>query len=178
MDKALSSGYIARCHKTLKEWGAPLEGWICNWVYDVAEDQDDESIVFAECELCGCKQVRYVHVMEHPDYFDYVEVGCVCAGVMEGDILAAKDRECLVRNRAKRKSNFPRRKWKTARNGNHYLKYKGETVFINRNGNGRYNVRCDESSVWQYKGKPIDNFLSATYAAFDLIDPPLERKRL
>ena len=134
------------------------------------------SLLLQSASFAAAGTVR--HVMEHPDYFDYVEVGCVCAGVMEGDILAAKERERLVKNRAKRRRFFPRRKWKTARNGNHFLKYQGETVFINHNGNGRYNVRCDEDTVWQYKGKPIDNFLSATYAAFDLIDPPLERIRL
>jgi hypothetical protein len=31
--------------------------------------------------------------MQHKGYPEVIEVGCICAGVMEGDILAAKDRE-------------------------------------------------------------------------------------
>ena len=45
-----------------------------------------------------------------------VSVGCICAGVMEGDILAAKERERLMRNRssgnaASRNANGTRLRW-------------------------------------------------------------------
>jgi hypothetical protein len=32
-------------------------------------------------------------------------------------------------------------------------------------------VKCRGQLVWNYKGKPITNFLSAAYAAFNLVDP-------
>ena len=79
--------YYARCINELKKWGAPLDGWRCIGVEDVRED-DPEADLF-ECELCGCSNVRFVHVMDHDLYFEEVRVGCICAGVMEGDILKA-----------------------------------------------------------------------------------------
>lgn len=155
--------YIARCRKRLKEWGAPLDHWYC---VDLI-DEEDASFV---CELCGCEKVRYVHVMEHDEYFEKLYVGCICAGIMEGDIMAAQERDRKMKNRAKRKLNFPRRKWKTARGGGSYTKYHDKYVFINQSDRG-YCCTCDGRRTWQYHGKPIDNFVSACYAAFDLADP-------
>ena len=60
MDKS----YFARCQKILREWGAPLSGWHCQGVYDVRED--DMEAPLHTCELCGCRKVRFVHVMRHP----------------------------------------------------------------------------------------------------------------
>ncbi|XCB30426.1 hypothetical protein RQN30_03205 [Arcanobacterium hippocoleae] len=94
--------YLARCHATLKTWKAPLEGWQCINLIDYSEPNSG----LTTCELCGCSKVRFIHVMTHHDYFDPVEVGCVCAGVMEGDQLAARERECKARNRAKRRATF------------------------------------------------------------------------
>lgn len=157
--------YIARCMKTLKSWNAPLENWHC---VDLIDNEEPGFI----CELCGYESVRSIHVMEHEEYFERVYVGCICAGIMEGDILAAKERDRKMKNRAKRKRNFPNRKWHRAYNGNLYLAYQGNQVFVNRSPNGqRYNVHCNGTTVWEYKGRPLTNFLSATYAAFDLADP-------
>lgn len=177
MEEMISKAYIARCRKTLKQWGAPLEDWYCIGVIDLGDDDEEMAPEdFATCELCGCNKVRYVHVMRHENFFEDVEVGCICAGIMEGDILAAKEREKEMRNRSKRRLNFPRRKWREARNGNLYLNYRGDRVFINNNRDGSYFVNCNGINVWRYKGRPIDNFLSAAYAAFDLVDP-IERYR-
>ena len=172
MENTISEAYIARCQKTLNAWGAPLSGWYCIEVIDIADD-DGEVIEFATCELCGCKKVRYIHVMQHDRFFENLEVGCICAGVMEGDIIAARERERRMKNRARRKRNFPRRKWRETGYGNYCLTYKGKRIFINRSRYNRncYGVWCCGESVWSYKNRPIDNFLSAAYAAFDLVDP-------
>lgn len=172
IENEMDNAYIARCHKTLKEWGAPLSGWYCVHVYDMADD-DGEVYDLATCELCGCSQVRYVHVMRHDLYFEDVEVGCICAGIMEGDILAAKERERLLKNRAKRRQNFPGRKWRLTRYGGYFTNYCGKQVFINRSkyNSNRYGASCEGKQTWSYKNRPIDNFLSAAYAAFDLADP-------
>lgn len=155
--------YTARCRKKLKAWNAPLENWRCVELID-GEDAD------FVCELCGYESVRYIHVMEHDAYFEKLYVGCICAGVMEGDVLAAKERDRKMKNRAKRKRNFPNRKWKIARSGARYAKYRGQYVFINRIG-GKYNCCCSGRQTWLYHGKPIPDFLSACCAAFDLADP-------
>lgn len=99
-------------------------------------------------------------------------MGCICAGIMEGDILAAKSRDNEMKNRAKRKRNFPKRKWHETYSGNLCITYHGKTVYINKSQYGsNFGVRCEEKSSWEYKGQPIDNFLSAAYAAFDIADP-------
>lgn len=168
-----SEQYKAKCIRRLKELGAPIEGWYCLEMYDVADgdDGDGGDTDLATCDLCGCSSVRYVHVMRNEDWWKDIEVGCICAGIMEGDILAAKARDNAMKNRAKRKRNFPKRKWRCTCYGNRSLIYHGKRVFINVHGENRYNVCCGGQTVWQYKGRPINNFLSAVYAAFDLVDP-------
>ena len=168
------SAYLARCHKRLKEWGAPLQDWYCIGVMDTEEDSGGSFT----CELCGCSRVRFVHEMSHKQYFEDVSVGCICAGIMEGDILAAKERERLIKNRARRRSNFLRRKWKENRWGGYQLKYKGDWISISGSDRSQYRVNYKKKSVQMYKGKPITNFLSAIYAAFDLVDPPIRGQRL
>jgi hypothetical protein len=145
-------------------------------MYDVREDDWDAPLHI--CELCGCTKVRYVHVMTHPDYFEDVSVGCICAGVMEGDILAAKERERQMRNRSKRKRSFPKRKWRQTPNG-WILTCHGEQILIghSRHNPERLGVKYRGQCVWTYKGKPITNFLSAAYAAFNLVDPVPEVAR-
>ena len=170
-----ANAYIARCHRTLKSWGAPIIGWICIDTYDITGEgwiEGNENGLFT-CELCKCPRVRYVHVMQHDNYFENVSVGCICAGIMEGNILAAKEREKILRNRAKRKQNYLKRGWKTSINGNKTLKYKGEhlTIINSKFSDGGFGVVYNGGSVWQYKNKKITNFLSAMHAAFDIADP-------
>ena len=109
--------------------------------------------------------------MRHDEYFETVSVGCICAGIMEGDILAARERERLMKNRANRKRNFPHRQWRKNWYGNYQLTYRGRKVFINNKGGNRYSVYVDGRTAWSYKGKPLDNFVLAAYAAFELADP-------
>ena len=37
----IDSAYVRRCQKRLQEWGAPLSGWYCDYIYDVADDEED-----------------------------------------------------------------------------------------------------------------------------------------
>lgn len=160
--------YLAKCLRRLKKWGAPLHGWYCADVVDVRED--DPEAPLSECELCGCGNVRYEHIMEHEEYFEPVTVGCICAEIMEGDILKAKERERLMRNRAKRRRNFVRKAWKQTSRNTRYRQYKGQLITIVENY-GSYAVHVGTKTTLTYKGKVIRDFLSASYAAFDLADP-------
>ena len=67
----IDSAYVRRCQKRLQEWGAPLSGWYCEYIYDVADEEEDpDHIDLFTCELCDCSQVRFVHVMRHDEYFE------------------------------------------------------------------------------------------------------------
>ena len=160
--------YYARCINELKKWGAPLDGWRCIGVEDVRED-DPEADLF-ECELCGCSNVRFVHVMDHDLYFEEVRVGCICAGVMEDDILKAQERERLMRNRARRRKNFIKREWELVRYNEWIRTYRHKDLRI-RKINDRYYVSAGSAMTRNYKGKPITDYYSAIYAAFEIADP-------
>jgi hypothetical protein len=162
-----NEAYVSRCDKALKAIGAPLEGWSC---INVVDHENETNV----CELCGCSKVRYMHIMHHEDFYENLSVGCVCAGVMEGDMLAAKNRERVMKNRARRKQHFPYwRRWKSTSTGNYLLKYHGLLIFINVQSYNQYTVCCNDRHVYQYKGKPIDSFKYAAYAAFDLAEEEL-----
>lgn len=173
LEEIYSEFYLARCQKKLKDWGAPLDGWFCKEIIDVRED--DEEAPLATCELCDCSKVRFVHVMDHMLYFEELRVGCICAGVMQGNILAAKERENLMKNRSKRRKNFLKKKWnEVAPMGalhTYRRVYKGIGILISIYPGNRYLVIGNHSSTDKYKGSLINNFRTAVYAAFDLIDP-------
>ena len=163
--------FYARCIRQLKAWGAPTDGWYCVGVNDVREYDRDAPL--STCELCGCPHVRYEHIMENELYFEPVTVGCICAGIMEGSVLAAEEREKQMANRAKRRRNFLKHKWQHPWREYWYRTYRGQKVEIHESG-GRYTVYAGDRVASRYKGKPILDFYSAIYAAFELADPKEE----
>jgi hypothetical protein len=77
--------------------GVPHRGWTCIGVDDLEEPDHT-------CEMCEHAEVRYVHVMTHPDYGGgeaELLVGCICAGRMEEDYQQAKEREAEFKRRQK-----------------------------------------------------------------------------
>jgi hypothetical protein len=161
-------GYLRKCIKILQKWNAPLENWECIRVVDIFED--DDAVSFSTCDVCGCSQVRYEHHMVHEDYFDVVKVGCICAGIMEGDILKAKERDRLMKNRSKRRKNFVKKEWQHMWGNTYKRTYKKKDLYITAIGS-TYKVSVGSDVATIYKGKPIRSFFSAMYAAFDLADP-------
>jgi len=171
----VSEVYIARCYKKLKEMDAPLDGWHCNGVTDLADEEDVECIAYATCELCGCSQVRYVHHMEHEAFDGKLDVGCICAGVMEGDIIKAKERERLIENRYWRKQTFIHKGW--TRNGQMYVRhyhYQIYRIYMADSEPPHYGVDYKGKCRWICQGKPMYSFAQAAAALFHTIDPPVE----
>jgi len=84
-----------------RQRGVPHKGW----THVDTEDLDEPS---ETCEMCEAVEIRYVHIMEHPDYDGPLRVGCVCAENMSGDKVGPKRRERELANAASR-----RRKWLT-----------------------------------------------------------------
>jgi hypothetical protein len=75
----------------------PHKGWTCIDMHDLGD-------VRMICEMCETAEIRYVHVMTHPDFESgegELEVGCICAGNMEQDYAAAELREKQYRRRQK-----------------------------------------------------------------------------
>ena len=166
--EGLDKKYLARCLKTLDEWGAPLTGWYCIDVVDVREEDYEADLWI--CELCGCDKVRFIHVMDNALYFEPVRVGCICAGIMEGDILAAEERERRMRNRASRRRSFLKHKWQHSARNVWYRTYRKQELTI-VDHNGSFAVHAGRKMALSYKGRPIRDLYSAIYAAFDLADP-------
>lgn len=145
MNEKIDEKYASRCIKKLEKIGAPLEGWICKEIVNEEE--------LGLCELCGCSQVRFKHIMEHPDFYIDLHVGCICAGIMEGNILEAKRRERKRKNYVNRKKNFMKKKWKVGIQERLELCYKGYWCFISKNKeNDSFTGFIGETQIFDEKG--------------------------
>lgn len=142
----------------------PKSGWVCTGVTDLGAP-------VGLCEMCCRQIIRYVHHMVHPQY-GAMDVGCVCAGKMEGDPERARRREQECKNREARRETFMNRPWKQSRNQNPYLKVKDHLIVLyeNRNREAR------DFGMWKYS---IDNVFSpevfrtkeeAKLAAFEALE--------
>lgn len=145
----------------------PHSGWTCVGVSDYGKP-------CKICEMCGHQIIRYGHEMIHPLYHPLI-AGCICAGKMEGNIEAAKDREREFKNRISRKKTFLTRKWKTSAKGNQYLKINGHVVVLyqakDKDGNDRgwqYSIDS-EFCRKRYKTREL-----AMNAAFDALEKASE----
>lgn len=68
----------ANCENLWKRDDVSKDGWTCEGVTDLGAS-------VGVCEMCGHQIIRYVHHMAHPNYRS-LDVGCICAGKMEGNI--------------------------------------------------------------------------------------------
>lgn len=158
--------------------GIPHKGWICIGMIDLGEDADDMNFetrraeLYEECEMCNQEGIRYVHIMEHPQYDRQLRVGCVCAEKMENDYFAPRDRENALKNRHSRKMNFLKRDWQYRTNGNLVLKYKGRyiTIMQSKYNQSEYGVAYDNDYVWRYQGSKIRDIRTAKLVAFEIFD--------
>ncbi|MCR5248969.1 MAG: UvrD-helicase domain-containing protein [Lachnospiraceae bacterium] len=137
------------CPNLWKRDDVPHTGWQCVGVTDLGAP-------VGICEMCGHQIIRYAHQMEHPHYRSLI-CGCVCAGRMEGNIDAARQREADLKNAQARRVKFFKRKWKRSAKGNEYLKIDGHIIVI-------YDVAGKDlrkPSAWKYS---IDKeFSKGTY---------------
>lgn len=160
------SAYIYRCHKALAAMNAPLEGWICTGVTDHGMDS-------FTCELCGCKHVRYIHVMRHDDYLGFMQVGCICAGVMEGNIIAAKERDAEAKRRSQRKSHYLQKTWDEVNKNRWNIRYKRKEIFVWQDqfcGSKFFKIDIDGEQYHWKDNRRMTSFLTAQHHVFDLIE--------
>lgn len=157
----------------------PHRGWRYIGMEDLGEYCfPGEGIPYEQCEMCGYEKLRYVHLLEHPDYDGIIRVGCECAEKMIIEYVDLEKRERELRNRGNRKKNFLKREWTYKPNtGNYTMRYKGEyiTIMKSKFGNG-WGVIFQGESRWDYNGKRITDLRTAKIVAFDLFDELHESK--
>ncbi|OJX14294.1 MAG: hypothetical protein BGO77_08305 [Caedibacter sp. 37-49] len=158
----------ASIHGSTGKWldqNVPHRNWQCYEVEDLGQPSQD-------CEMCEREVVRYVHRMNHANH-PSLNVGCICAGHMEGNLEAAKSRDKELRSRTQRRANWLALKWKTSKNGNPYIKTRANNldnnphhVVITKSGQ-RYSASIDKS----YINKWYNTLDEARLAAFDQLWP-------
>jgi hypothetical protein len=82
--------------------------------------------------MCESQEIRYVHFMEHPDYPDTLQVGCVCAEHMSGDYIGPKRREKALQSAARRRATWLTRNWRVSAKGNDWLRTDGFHITVFR----------------------------------------------
>jgi len=144
--------------------GWPHRGWSC-------EDIEDLGSVDAVCDACEHQEIRYVHTMSHPDWPTLIRAGCICAGHMQEDVGAARQREHTLKNTLRRRMKFSSRGgWRLSARENETIKYRGYRVTVFPQGGGWSfcaHRLGDESPT--FAKKPYVGQGETKLAAFDLI---------
>lgn len=143
--------------------GVPHRGWECSDIEDLGEPS-------AECEMCESQVIRYVHHMVHSDYPDPLKVGCVCAGHMEGNLVASRKREASMRSRAGKRRRWLSRSWKTSQKGNPHLRADGFRVTVYpRQAGWAYTLVAESTRRVYHARRNYAEARLAKLAAFDAI---------
>lgn len=139
----------------------PHKEWRCVDVIDVCLEDGDE---YETCEMCGKHPIRFVHIMEHCEQKN-LRVGCKCAQHMTDDYVHPQAREKQLRNKAARRRNWLKLKWKHSRKGNPYLQKDGMNlgVFERAHQPGSWNFRIDED----FSNRPYPSENAAKMALFE-----------
>ena len=137
----------------------PKKGWVCVDVIDLGSP-------YGECGMCGREDIRYVHIMRHENH-QSIGAGCVCAGRMEGNEDAAKERENALKNKINRFRTFSVTEFKTSAKGNLYTKYKDTIITFMQNKKDGGGWTFVENGEFSACFQTIDE---AKRAAFDKID--------
>lgn len=143
--------------------GVPHRGWTCVDIEDLGEPQID-------CKMCESQTIRYVHHMEHPDYPNVLEVGCVCAGHMEGDVAASRAREASMKSRAAKRKRWTSRAWKVSAKGNPHITSDGFRITVYPRGGGwACTLAALDNSTVLHSRRNYKSQGEAKLAAFDRI---------
>ena len=110
-------------HGKWSQAGVPRKGWSCIGTTDFGD-------LIGTCEMCEDREIRYVHHMEHQDYSEVLDCGCVCSEKMEENYHHPKRREADMKNIARRRGNWLSRKWGNSRKGNHFIRTDGFHIVI------------------------------------------------
>jgi hypothetical protein len=116
-----------------KQQGFPHKGWTLLDVIDVREDgQSEEETDYETFMMCGNEKIRYVHIVEHKEIAKEFRVDYNCASKLTEDYINPEKREKELRNRAKKRINWVKIKWKSSKNENYYLTIEERHILIFR----------------------------------------------
>lgn len=158
--------------------GIPQKGWKEIGVEDLRESLEyGNPVEYKQCEMCGQEKIRYVHILQHPNFSGELRVGCICAEHMTDDYINPQKKERELKNRLNRKKNFMRKEWQERSEGKYLLRYKGEIIMIMKSKFGPgWGVLYGGQQVFQYNNRKIDDFYTAKLIAFDLFDEQHESR--
>jgi hypothetical protein len=145
----------------------PHKGWTCVGVEDLEEPSE-------RCGMCESVEIRYVHVMEHPNYQGTLGVGCICAEHMEQDYVGPRLREKRLQSTARRRLTWAKRTWNRPVRGNLYLNVEGFnlTIFQNSDVAGHHwglKITHRASGRAQYGRRRYQSEDAAKHAALDAV---------
>lgn len=143
--------------------GVPHKGWKCIGI-------DDTGSLSKNCDMCQSQTIRYVHIMEHPNYSSKLEVGCVCAENMENTKIKPKKRQASFVRRNKNRVNWTSNKnWKKSKKGNLYIN-SNKCFVIVYNYNGAWGTSVeDRVTTKKYSSKYYSSANDAKLKAYDII---------
>jgi hypothetical protein len=147
--------------------GVPHKGWSCADIEDLGEPSEI-------CEMCETQEIRYVHIMEHPDYAEALRVGCICAGHMEEDLERAQLREKTFKAGRQRRARWLSRTWRCSQRGNEFLNVSGFNVVVFRAGGGWCARVAHRNYEWSHQLAPRGTAAEAKLAALDVMVAALD----
>jgi Family of unknown function (DUF5906) len=131
----------------------PHLGWRCIEIADLGKAD-------FVCEWCAQAIVRYVHMLEHEDYFEFIRAGSCRAGHLTSDEIGARVRERTFKLARARREKWLTSAWTRAADGRLFLNRSGVNLSVFPVGDKRFGaVVSRERGDW----KPIK------VAAFHLI---------
>ena len=168
-----------------KQEGIPHKGWTCVEMIDIGEDHESESRrdYYEKCEMCNHEGIRYVHIMNHQDYSEYLRVGSQCAEKMEDDYVNPQKREKNLQNKHNRRRNFLLKEWiegTGTRKGQYLIYYKNchITIMPSHFDSRLYGVQFrNYKKIYYYKNKKINSLHIAKLLAFDLLEDYISRSK-
>ena len=126
------------------ESGMPHKEWACIGFEDLG-------MAHATCEMCEHQQIRYVHIMSHPDHSETLRVGCVCAENMEADRTSAGRRESDAKSIAGKFSRFMGSpNWRTTKKGGQRIKRNDHIIVISKRHSFGYWITPDETEYSEW----------------------------
>lgn len=133
------------CNKWNKK-DLPHKGWTLTDVVDAYEYGFDDE----QCEMCGT-EIKYVHILIHPEVEGEIHVGCQCAEKLTNDYKNPKLREKSFKKRITWGNS---KLWKTNEKGNFYRKYRGAKIIVFQTKQNQWKIGIrlrEEKMIWGRK---------------------------